>query len=71
IWWLADTFGLPYTASSIGLAAGIVGLVSWGYELARPQALPFLRRHWRLVFALEALSAAAFVLYVVFRGFHP
>lgn len=71
IWWLADTFGLPYTASSIGLTAGIVGLAGWGYELARPQALPFLRRHWRLVFALETLSAAAFALYVVFRGFHP
>ena len=71
IWWLADTFQLPYNETSIGITAAVVGLAGWGYEIASPQAVPFLKRRWRLVLALEGLTAAAFAVYLVFRGFHP
>lgn len=71
VWWLGEMFGLSFNTAVLAVASGLVGLCGLVMELLRPQALLIVQREWRLVLVVEFLSAASFLMYVLFRGFQP
>ncbi len=71
-WWLASLGWLPFSRLSIGLGWGALAAAS-AVVLAyrRLQLWAFLKAHWRLLLAEEAIFLVAFLSFLALRAANP